>query len=99
MVMGLKSVMATAANKIVFWEVDAQQDFMLPGGKLYVPGAEKIIPNIKRLVVTAQKAGILLVSSACAHTATIPNLRVSPFIVFEKRKAPVSCPKGLQRTM
>jgi len=33
-------------GRIVFWEVDTQQDFMLPGGKLYVPGAEKIIPNI-----------------------------------------------------
>ena len=27
---------------------------MLPGGKLYVPGAEKIIPNIKRLVDEAR---------------------------------------------
>jgi len=26
---------------------------MLPGGKLYVPGAEKIIPNIQRLVSAA----------------------------------------------
>ena len=49
--------MATASRKIVFWEVDAQQDFMLPGGKLYVPGAERIIPNIKRLVDAAQKSG------------------------------------------
>ena len=48
--------MARASRKIVFWEVDAQQDFMLPGGKLYVPGAERIIPNIKRLVDAAQKA-------------------------------------------
>ena len=23
----------------VLWEVDTQKDFMLPGGKLYVPGA------------------------------------------------------------
>jgi len=61
--------MAAASRKIVFWEVDAQQDFMLPGGKLYVPGAEKIIPKIKRLVDTAQTADILLVSSACAHAA------------------------------
>jgi nicotinamidase/pyrazinamidase len=61
--------MAIAPRKIVFWEVDAQQDFMLPGGKLYVPGAEKIIPNIKRLVDAAQKGGILLISSACAHAA------------------------------
>jgi nicotinamidase/pyrazinamidase len=61
--------MTTASRKIVFWEVDAQQDFMLPGGKLYVPGAEKIVPRIKELVDAAQKGGILLVSSACAHAA------------------------------
>ncbi len=70
--------MATASRKIVFWEVDAQQDFMLPGGKLYVPGAEKIIPRIKELVDAAQKGGILLVSSACAHAADDPEFASFP---------------------
>jgi nicotinamidase/pyrazinamidase len=70
--------MATASRKIVFWEVDAQQDFMFPGGKLYVPGAEKIIPKIRRLVDTAQRAGILLVSSACAHAADDPEFANFP---------------------
>jgi nicotinamidase/pyrazinamidase len=70
--------MSTVPRKIVFWEVDAQQDFMLPGGKLYVPGAEKIIPRIKGLVNAAQKAGILLVSSACAHAADDPEFASFP---------------------
>jgi nicotinamidase/pyrazinamidase len=70
--------MARASRKIVFWEVDAQQDFMLPGGKLYVPGAERIIPNIKRLVDAAQKRGIFLVSSACAHAADDPEFASFP---------------------
>jgi nicotinamidase/pyrazinamidase len=70
--------MATASRKIVFWEVDAQQDFMLPSGKLYVPGAERIIPNIKRLVDAAQKARVLLVSSACAHAANDPEFATFP---------------------
>ena len=48
-----------ASQKTVFWEVDAQADFMLPGGKLYAPGAEKIIPNIERLVTAAIEAGAL----------------------------------------
>jgi nicotinamidase/pyrazinamidase len=56
-----------ALQKTVFWEVDAQADFMLPGGKLYVPGAEKIIPNIERLVAAAIEAGALLVSSGDSH--------------------------------
>jgi len=56
-----------ALQKTVFWEVDVQADFMLPGGKLYVPGAEKIIPNIERLVGAAVEAGALLVSSGDSH--------------------------------
>lgn len=53
--------------KAILWEVDVQADFMLPGGKLYVPGAEKIIPNINRLVDQARLGRALLISSADAH--------------------------------
>jgi nicotinamidase/pyrazinamidase len=53
--------------KTILWEVDAQVDFMLPGGKLYVPGAEKIIPNVNRLVEAVRKGRTLLISSADAH--------------------------------
>ena len=42
-------------TKVILWEVDTQADFMLPGGKLYVPGAEKLIPNIKRLADAARQ--------------------------------------------
>lgn len=55
------------AGNVIFWDVDTQVDFMLPGGKLYVPGAEKIIPNLRRLVDAARQGRVLLVSSACAH--------------------------------
>ncbi|HEY6944723.1 MAG TPA: cysteine hydrolase family protein, partial [Candidatus Acidoferrum sp.] len=54
--------------RLVLWEVDAQVDFMVPGGKLYVPGAEKIIPNLNRLVELARQGKVLLISSADAHT-------------------------------
>ncbi len=67
-----------APRKIVFWEVDAQADFMLPGGKLYVPGAEKIIPNIQRLVRAATEAGVFLVSSGDAHPENDPEFREFP---------------------
>lgn len=52
---------------VVFWDVDTQVDFIHPGGKLYVPGAEKIIPNLKRLTQEARQRGILVVASMCAH--------------------------------
>jgi nicotinamidase/pyrazinamidase len=70
--------MAESTRRIVFWKVDAQQDFMLPGGSLYEPGAEKIIPNIKRLVDAAQKAKAFLVSSACAHSTDDPEFATFP---------------------
>ncbi|MGC2421955.1 MAG: isochorismatase family cysteine hydrolase [Candidatus Acidiferrales bacterium] len=62
-----------ALRKIIFWEVDAQLDFMLPGGKLYVPGAEEIIPNIGRLVDAARDGRVFLVSSCDAHAVNDPE--------------------------
>jgi nicotinamidase/pyrazinamidase len=64
--------------RLVLWEVDAQTDFMLSGGKLYVPGAEKIIPNLNRLVEQARQDRVLLISSADAHQPDDPEFRVWP---------------------
>ncbi|HXN72429.1 MAG TPA: isochorismatase family cysteine hydrolase [Candidatus Acidoferrales bacterium] len=65
-------------NNVVFWEVDVQEDFMLPGGKLYVSGAEKIIPNINRLVDVAREGRVLLISSACRHLPDDPEFKTFP---------------------
>lgn len=56
-----------SARKIIFWEVDAQADFLLPGGKLYVPGAEKLLPNIRKLTDAARQGRVFLVSHGCFH--------------------------------
>jgi nicotinamidase/pyrazinamidase len=64
--------------RIIFWEVDTQADFMLPGGKLYVPGAEKLIPNLNRLVDAARQGRVLLVSDACRHTPDDPEFATFP---------------------
>lgn len=42
---------------------------MLPSGKLYVPGAEKLIPNIKRLTDAARQGRVLIVGDVDAHTS------------------------------
>lgn len=68
----------TPSRKIVFWEVDTQADFMLPGGSLYVPGAEKTIPNLKRLVDAARQGRVFLVSDACRHTPDDPEFKTFP---------------------
>lgn len=62
----------------VLWEVDAQADFMLPEGNLYVPGAEKIIPNINRMVEEARQGRVLLISSADAHDPDEPEFQQWP---------------------
>jgi nicotinamidase/pyrazinamidase len=64
--------------KTVFWEVDAQTDFMLSRGKLYAPGAEEIIPNLNRLVETVRQGRVFLISSADAHNPDDPELRDWP---------------------
>ena len=62
----------------IFWEVDVQADFMLPGGKLYVPGAEKLLPNIRKLTDAARRGAIFLVSHGCFHTANDPEFKQFP---------------------
>ena len=62
----------------IFWEVDVQADFMLPGGKLYVPGAEKLLPNIRKLTDAARRGEVFLVSHGCFHVADDPEFKQFP---------------------
>jgi nicotinamidase/pyrazinamidase len=65
-------------SKVAFWEVDTQADFMLPGGKLYVPGAEKLLPNIRKLTDAARQGRVFLVSHGCYHTKDDPEFKIFP---------------------
>jgi nicotinamidase/pyrazinamidase len=62
----------------IFWEVDVQADFMLPGGKLYVPGAEKLLPNIRNLTDAARRDEVFLVSHGCFHAPNDPEFKQFP---------------------
>jgi nicotinamidase/pyrazinamidase len=66
------------SKKVIFWKVDAQEDFMTPGGKLYVPGAEKLLPNILRLTDAARQGRVLLVSHGCIHPEDDPEFAQFP---------------------
>jgi nicotinamidase/pyrazinamidase len=66
------------SRDFVFWEVDVQADFMLPDGKLYVPGAEKLLPNIRRLTNAARRGEVFLVSHGCFHTPNDPEFQQFP---------------------
>ena len=63
---------------VVLWDVDTQVDFMLPNGKLYVPGAEETAPAMRRLVEAAREAGIVHVASADDHELTDPEISIEP---------------------
>jgi nicotinamidase/pyrazinamidase len=64
--------------KRVLWDVDTQVDFMLPDGKLYVPGAEETIPAARRLVEWARATGVVHVASADDHELTDPEISDEP---------------------
>ncbi|HEY7679426.1 MAG TPA: isochorismatase family protein [Terriglobia bacterium] len=67
-----------ARHRIVFVDVDTQADFMLPGGKLYVPEAEKLLPTIARLRDFAERNGVPVLASTDAHATDDPEFRQWP---------------------
>ena len=75
----------------VLWDVDAQVDFMLPQGKLYIPGAEETAPAMARLVTAAREAGIVHVASADDHELTDPEISDEPDL---RNTYPPHCLRG-----
>jgi nicotinamidase/pyrazinamidase len=63
---------------MILWDVDTQVDFMLPHGKLYVPGAEEVAPAMRRLVEAARTAGVVHVASADDHELTDQEISEEP---------------------
>jgi nicotinamidase/pyrazinamidase len=66
------------SRNLIFWEVDTQADFMLPHGKLYVPGAEKLLPKLRRLTNAARQGHVFLVSHGCYHVKDDPEFAIFP---------------------
>lgn len=65
-------------REIFFMDVDTQRDFMLPAGSLYVPGAERLIPKIRKLFECARQQGIFVLSSQDAHAPNDPEFEQFP---------------------
>jgi len=63
----------TQPDRMVFVDVDTQVDFMLPGGRLYVPHAEEIIPNLGELMLWARAHKVPIVSTSDAHAPDDPE--------------------------
>jgi nicotinamidase/pyrazinamidase len=64
--------------RVIFWDVDTQYDFMKADGKLYVPDAERIIPNLARLTEYAHGHGIRVIASADDHVMGHPEISDTP---------------------
>ena len=64
---------------------------MLPGGKLYVPGAERLLPNIRKLTDAARDGRVFLVSHGCYHTKDDPEFKTFLPIVSKGPQAPTLC--------
>jgi len=65
-------------GRILFWDVDTQVDFIHPQGKLYVPGAEKLIPNWQRLTDWAAAHGVLVLGHMDVHREDDPEFELYP---------------------
>jgi nicotinamidase/pyrazinamidase len=63
---------------VILWDVDTQVDFVLPHGRLYVPGAEETVPAMKRLVDAVRAAGVVHVASADDHELTDSEISETP---------------------
>ena len=64
--------------RVIFWDVDTQYDFMKADGKLYLPDAEHIIPNLKKLTDFAHGHGVRIVASADDHLPQHPEISDKP---------------------
>ena len=51
----------------IFWDVDTQNDFIVPDGKLYIQGAEAILPKLEALTEFAREKGVPLLGSVDYH--------------------------------
>jgi nicotinamidase/pyrazinamidase len=73
-------------KNLFFLDVDTQNDFMDKSGKLYVPGAERIIPKLRRLFDFARKNTVTIISTTDAHEADDP----------EFQRFPIHCVRGTE---
>ncbi len=65
-------------SQVIFWDVDTQFDFMRPTGKLYVPGAAKIIPTLKRVSQFIKVHDLQYFATVDVHVKSDPEFAYFP---------------------
>jgi nicotinamidase/pyrazinamidase len=65
-------------SRLIFWDVDTLHDFMRREGRLYVPGAEEIVPAVRVLTDFAHARHIPIVASADNHDLSDAEISDQP---------------------
>lgn len=65
-------------NKLVFWDVDTQFDFMKPQGSLYVPEAESIIDKVSDVRKFALQNGYSMIADIDWHSPENEEISETP---------------------
>jgi nicotinamidase/pyrazinamidase len=66
-------------KEIIFVDVDTQYDFMKRKGRLYVPDAESIIPNLKKITSFAKRKKISILATCDKHKITDDEISSGAF--------------------
>ena len=68
-------------KSILFWNVDTQNDFVEPWGKLYVKGAEKLKPRWAEITKVARRMKIRVVNTADYHFVHSAEINEKPDLI------------------
>jgi len=78
-------------DRLIFWDVDTQFDFMKPEGSLYVPGAETIIDKVNDVRRFAIQNGYSIIADMDWHNPENEEISESPDY---KKTFPPHCMAG-----
>ena len=65
-------------KRTIFWDADTQYDFMMPEGRLYVEGADRIIPIVSDVRAMALDHGCSIIASQDWHSIGNPEISETP---------------------
>jgi nicotinamidase/pyrazinamidase len=89
---------AKRVKRVVFFDIDTQFDFMDPAGRLYVKGAQKIVPNLKRITALADRLRVPVISSLDRHVLHDPEFQIFPVHCVRNTPGAAKIPETLADT-